>query len=96
MIEVEKAFIDRFGPYAGWAHNVLFISDLASSKQYLPENLRPPESSTKKRKRAQAKVEIFEAFEGQNLEGEFPTPLKTALNFYYALTSSEGLQTLQD
>ena len=41
MVQVEDAFIERFGPYAGWAHNVLFISDLAASKQYLPASLQP-------------------------------------------------------
>lgn len=41
MMAVENAFIEKFGPYAGWAHNVLFISDLKSSKQYLPRHLQP-------------------------------------------------------
>jgi hypothetical protein len=30
-----QAFVDRFGPYAGWAHNALFISELASHKHLL-------------------------------------------------------------
>lgn len=34
--EVQQAFVDRFGPYAGWAHNCLFISELASHKHLLP------------------------------------------------------------
>jgi hypothetical protein len=34
--EVQQAFVDRFGPYAGWAHNCLFISELASYKHLLP------------------------------------------------------------
>ena len=38
---VEDAFIDRFGSHAGWAHNVLFISDLASHKHHLPPHLQP-------------------------------------------------------
>ena len=41
MVAVEEAFIQKFGQYAGWAHNVLFISDLASSKTHLPEHLWP-------------------------------------------------------
>lgn len=31
--EVQQAFTDMFGPYAGWAHNALFISELASVKK---------------------------------------------------------------
>jgi len=31
--EVQAAFTDMFGPYAGWAHNTLFISELASVKK---------------------------------------------------------------
>ena len=29
---VEGALIERFGPYAGWAHNTLFIAELSSHK----------------------------------------------------------------
>ena len=36
MTQVEQAFQDVFGPYAGWAHNVLFVSELASQKHRLP------------------------------------------------------------
>ncbi|MEW5302609.1 MAG: hypothetical protein WDW36_005377 [Sanguina aurantia] len=38
--EVAEAFTGRFGPYAGWAHNTLFISELASQRHRLPEELR--------------------------------------------------------
>ncbi|KAL4458510.1 hypothetical protein ABPG75_013375 [Micractinium tetrahymenae] len=34
--EVQAAFVDRFGPYAGWAHNTLFISELASTRDKVP------------------------------------------------------------
>ena len=67
MTAVENAFIERFGPYAGWAHSVLFISDLASIKQYLPENLRPSETPNKKRKSkdlAERDIQTL-AFEGK-------------------------------
>ncbi len=40
MIAVEAAFIERFGMHAGWAHNTLFISDLASQQHRLPPHLR--------------------------------------------------------
>ena len=32
MALVEGALIERFGPYAGWAHNTLFIAELSSHK----------------------------------------------------------------
>lgn len=51
MLAVEDAFIDKFGPWAGWAHNTLFISELASQQEYLPEHLRAKggvKSSSKK------------------------------------------------
>ena len=41
MLAVEDAFIERFGPWAGWAHNTLFISELATQRERLPEHLRP-------------------------------------------------------
>lgn len=34
--EVQAAFVARFGPYAGWAHNALFIAELASTKAAVP------------------------------------------------------------
>ena len=33
--EVQAAFVKRFGEYAGWAHNTLFVSELASIKKKL-------------------------------------------------------------
>ena len=41
MVAVEQAFIERFGPWAGWAHNTLFISELASQRDRLPAHLQP-------------------------------------------------------
>ncbi|GFR48120.1 hypothetical protein Agub_g9947, partial [Astrephomene gubernaculifera] len=37
---VAGAFRERFGEYAGWAHNTLFISELASQQHRLPPHLR--------------------------------------------------------
>lgn len=34
---VEEALQERFGSHAGWAHNVLFISELAQMRHLLPE-----------------------------------------------------------
>ena len=39
MAAVEQAFEKVFGPYCGWAHNTLFISDLASQRHRLPPHL---------------------------------------------------------
>ena len=33
--EVQAAFEARFGPYCGWAHNALFISELASMRKVI-------------------------------------------------------------
>ncbi len=42
MTAVEEAFQNRFGGHAGWAHNTLFISELATQRHLLPEHLQPP------------------------------------------------------
>ena len=42
MAAVEAAFQERFGSHAGWAHNTLFISELATQRHLLPEHLQPP------------------------------------------------------
>lgn len=34
--EVQAAFVKRFGPYCGWAHNTLFIAELASTRDKIP------------------------------------------------------------
>ena len=39
MAQVEQAFQAVFGPYAGWAHNTLFVSELASQQHRLPPHL---------------------------------------------------------
>ena len=56
MQAVEDAFIDKFGPWAGWAHNTLFISELATQQQHLPEHLRGKGAakSSKSKKAAKA------------------------------------------
>ena len=42
MDEVEDAIVSVFGEYAGWAHNTLFVAELASVRAALPEELRTP------------------------------------------------------
>ena len=41
MAAVEAALQQRFGSHAGWAHNTLFISELASQRHHLPAHLQP-------------------------------------------------------
>ena len=41
MAAVETALQQRFGSHAGWAHNTLFISELASQRHHLPAHLQP-------------------------------------------------------
>lgn len=55
MVAVEDAFIKRFGPWAGWAHNTLFISELATQRERLPEHLRPGGKSKASKSRKAAK-----------------------------------------
>eukprot|EP00741_Cyanophora_paradoxa_P021450 tig00021352_g20707.t1 len=35
-------FRERFGPYAGWAHNTLFVADLPAYKPFLKQSQPPP------------------------------------------------------
>ena len=42
MRAVERRMEDVFGPYAGWAHNALFIAELSDVRKTLPEHLRTP------------------------------------------------------
>lgn len=45
--EVQRAFETRFGDKCGWAHNVLFVSEVPAFRQRLPEELRPPPTPKK-------------------------------------------------
>ena len=47
MDEVEAAVAKVFGEYAGWAHNTLFVAELAHVRAKLPEELRTPPRPTK-------------------------------------------------
>lgn len=47
---VQHAFEARFGPFCGWAHNVLFVSEIPAFRQRLPEHLRPPPTPKKEKK----------------------------------------------
>lgn len=44
MFQIESEFISIFGPYAGWALGMLFIAELATFRNGIPENLRPPQN----------------------------------------------------
>ncbi|KAE9409585.1 hypothetical protein BT96DRAFT_953445 [Gymnopus androsaceus JB14] len=66
--ELSAKFVQVWGPYAGWAHSVLFTSDLKSFALHgLPE-LSPPQESPKKRSR------------GGDLGISLPTPPSTPLS----------------
>jgi hypothetical protein len=41
MAAVEAALQERFGSHAGWAHNTLFIAELAMHRDLLPAQLQP-------------------------------------------------------
>lgn len=38
---VAEAFVNKFGKYAGWAQNVLFIGELPSQRALIPSHLHP-------------------------------------------------------
>ena len=40
MAQVQAGMEAVFGAYAGWAHNALFVAELANHRQALPEALR--------------------------------------------------------
>jgi N-glycosylase/DNA lyase len=48
MRAVERRMEDVFGPYAGWAHNALFIAELSDVRKTLPEHLRTPKRTPTK------------------------------------------------
>jgi hypothetical protein len=49
MEKVEDTIVGVFGEYAGWAHNTLFVAELAHVRAALPEELRtPPRAKTSK------------------------------------------------
>ena len=61
MDAVEDAIAAVFGAYAGWAHNTLFIAELAHVRAALPEELRTPPrqkvATPKKEAKTKAKKE---------------------------------------
>ncbi|KXZ55139.1 hypothetical protein GPECTOR_3g29 [Gonium pectorale] len=72
--EVQQIFVERFGPYAGWAHNTLFISELAGQQHRLPEQLRQGKAAVAgRRKRAAGGAAADDAGDG---DGEAAGPEK--------------------
>ena len=56
MDEVEAAIVAVFGSHAGWAHNTLFVAELAHVRAGLPEELRtPPRPKTAKKEKREKK-----------------------------------------
>lgn len=58
--EVARALVDTFGPRAGWAHNVLFIAELSSHQELLPDHLRSSQKAKKGSKKVEADVNLTE------------------------------------
>ncbi len=81
MVAVEDAFIERFGPWAGWAHNTLFISELATQRERLPEHLRPGGKSKASKSRTAAKGNTEEmSDQSEMMKVEQAAVLKRGLN----------------
>eukprot|EP00899_Mesostigma_viride_P022849 jgi/Mesvir1/3749/Mv15024-RA.1 len=59
--EVMGAFVQRFGPYAGWAHNALFLAELTSQRERLPPHLRVTVKSPPSKKKAPGAATIDDA-----------------------------------
>ena len=57
MDAVEDAIVAVFGAYAGWAHNTLFIAELAHVRAALPEELRTPPRQKVATPKKEAKTE---------------------------------------
>lgn len=55
MRAVERRMEDIFGPYAGWAHNALFIAELRDVRETLPERLRTPKRTPTTPKKTKTK-----------------------------------------
>jgi len=60
MDVAQEALQETFGPHAGWAHNVLFLAELAELKKRLPEKLQTPtkrkQATPKKKKTSKMKT----------------------------------------
>lgn len=69
MVAVESALQERFGSHAGWAHNTLFISELASQRHVLPAHLHPGH-----RGRAPKKAKGPDEDEGADMKGPVTPP----------------------
>lgn len=59
---VAEAFVNKFGKYAGWAQNVLFIGELPPQKALLPSHLcslKKTKSAPRKSRKQEVAVEIL-------------------------------------
>ena len=58
---VAEGFVARFGKYAGWAQNVLFIGELSSQKALRPSDVTvgsQPRSAKRKHKKNKVATKI--------------------------------------
>ena len=77
---INEAFETRFGPFAGWAHNILFVSHLREYNKRLPEHLQSPPTPSPNAKAAKrkehAKALKAKAARAGAAEEEAPEPKK--------------------
>ena len=78
MRAVERRMEDVFGPYAGWAHNALFIAELSDVRKTLPEHLRTPKRTptTPKTKTKRKIVDTVVDTEPDDDDEPFESPSK--------------------
>ena len=69
MAQVEEAFAETFGDHCGWAHNTLFVAELANFQKQLPEKLRTPPRARKKTPKKE-KAPKAEGIEGSGGRGK--------------------------
>ncbi|RWR90253.1 N-glycosylase/DNA lyase OGG1 isoform X1 [Cinnamomum micranthum f. kanehirae] len=61
---VAEAFVNKFGKYAGWAQNVLFIGELSSQKALIPSHLHSLKETKSARKECGKQEVAIEVFSG--------------------------------
>ena len=87
---INEAFETRFGPFAGWAHNILFVSHLREYNKRLPEHLQSPPTPSPNAKAAKrkehAKALKAKAARAGAAEEEAPEPKKASKMFDFMTT----------
>ena len=72
MKKCEEMLVSIYGAYAGYAHTALFVAELPTVRESLPEHLRTPTKADKKRgekngeKKPEKKKRKFLKVDGEN------------------------------